>query len=280
MASSETAGKNRTIYLIGGTTEACRAAGRLKEQGYRVVISVVTPVGGAVAESSGFETEIGGKDASAMETRARELKAAAIVDCSHPFALEASGQAAIAAAAARLPYLRYSRPPVARNKETSASRVTTVSSFEEAADQLGRAGCRSLLTIGSRHLEPFVRARIDFAARVLPLEASIAECAALGIEPKNIIAAWPPFSTGFNRECLRKYDAGVLVTKDSGREGGLLEKLEAAVLEGATVIVVRRPDEPDAIHDLDELVSALDSSLCATVDPPNKIATPSPERSS
>ncbi|MEK6536387.1 MAG: precorrin-6A/cobalt-precorrin-6A reductase, partial [Actinomycetota bacterium] len=51
------------------------------------------------------------------------------------------------------------------------------------------------------------------------------------------------------------------VTKDSGREGGLEEKLKAAELEGAAVILVRRPGEPDAIHDLDVLLGRLNASL-------------------
>lgn len=247
------------IYLIGGTTEANLAARRLQEQGYRVVISVATPTGGKVAVAAGFETEIGCKDAAAMESRARSLEAAAIVDCSHPFATEASDQARGAAETAGLHYLRYTRPPV--DAPDAAVPIISVPSFQEAADQLVRLGGRSLLTLGTRHLHTFVQARLDFTARILPLMESFADCARLGIEPRNIIAAWPPFSAGFNRACLRKSGAGVLVTKDSGREGGMMEKIEAAESVGATVIVVQRPAEPDAIHDLDDLVSALASVL-------------------
>ncbi|MBI5870296.1 MAG: precorrin-6A reductase [Actinobacteria bacterium] len=259
MANSRVPAEQKTIYLIGGTTEANQAARRLQEQGHRVVISVVTPAGGEHAGLAGCETEVGGKDAAAMESRARELQAAVIVDCSHPFAMEASAQAVIAAAAAGLPYIRYSRLPVAVPEDASAAPVITVTSFDEAAAHLARLGGRALLAIGTRHLEVFVKARLDFAVRVLPMRESLADCQSLGLEPKDIIAAWPPFSTGFNRECLRKYGATVMVTKDSGREGGLLEKLEAASLEGATVILVRRPVESGAIHDLDELVAVLDS---------------------
>lgn len=253
------------IYLIGGTTEANHAARRLQEHGYRVVISVATPTGGKVAEEAGFETEIGGKDAAAMEAGARKLDAAAIVDCSHPFAREASEQASAAAAAAGLPFLRFTRPPMPVIDEMAAGSpaapVVTVPSFQEAAGHLVRIGGRSLLTIGTRHLKTFVSAELDFAARILPLAESLADCDRLGIEPGNIIAAWPPFSADFNRACLRKCGAGALVTKDSGREGGLLEKIEAADSEGAAVIVVQRPPEPGAIHDLEELLSALDSRL-------------------
>lgn len=287
MADSSTTKIQRTIYLVGGTSEANSAALRLQEGGYRIVISVATPTGGEVAEAAGFNAEVGGKDAAAMEDRARGLEAVAIVDCSHPFAREASNQASQAAAAAGLPYLRYTRAPVAgleymaggdcsegwpgqgrpavvsgiTGTDNAACPVITVPTFEAAAEQLSQIGGRSLLTLGTRHLETFVRAGLDFAVRILPITESLADCVRLGVEPRNIVAAWPPYSADFNRACLRKVGASVIVTKDSGREGGLMEKLEAANAEGVRTIVVQRPHEPDAIHDLDELVSTLDSRL-------------------
>lgn len=260
MANSEASEEKNTIYLIGGTTEANHAALGLKEHGYHVVVSVATPAGRNVAEAVWLEMEVGCKDAAAMESRARALGAAAIVDCSHPFAVAASEQAGRAAAAAGLPYLRYVRSPVAGIDETLAD-IITVSSFEQAAEQSSRLGGRSLLTIGTRHLEEFVRMQLDFTARILPLPESLADCIRLGVEPEDIIAAWPPFSVDFNRACLRKCGARVLVTKDSGREGGLHEKLEAANSEGVTAVIIRRPTEPGAIHELDELISTLDSLI-------------------
>jgi len=258
-----------TIYLIGGTTEANLAARRLLESGFGIVISVATPAGGEIARSAGFATEVGGKDAAAMQVRACEHQAVAIVDCSHPFAEEASIQASQAAAAAGLPYFRYTRAAVDALVSLAAegssdmidAPVITVPAFDSAADLLSRMPGRALLTIGTRHLEPFVRADLDFVARILPLAESLADCDRLGIEPSNIIAAWPPYSIDFNRACLRKYGADIIVTKDSGREGGLPEKLEAAREEHARVIVIQRPVEPGAIHDLDELVAKLELSI-------------------
>ena len=47
--------------------------------------------------------------------------------------------------------------------------------------------------------------------------------------------------------------AKALVTKDSGAAGGLPEKLEAARLEGVSVILIRRPEEKDILENLDRL---------------------------
>ena len=255
---------NQTIYLIGGTTEASQAARRLREEGYRVIVSVATPLGASVAAAAGLETDTGRKDSGGMAARAAKLDCAAIVDCSHPFAREASEQARLAADIAGLPYFRSSRPPWTQTASIGAgSPLEAVDSFDEAASRLRASAARSLLTLGTRNLEPFVQAGLDFTARILPLSESFEDCLRLGIKPQNIIAAWPPFTVDFNRACLRQCGASSLVTKDSGREGGLEEKLKAAELEGAAVIMVRRPGEPDAIHDLDVLVGRIKASLAS-----------------
>jgi len=267
-----------SVYLIGGTSEANRAAERLRGEGYRVVVSVATDLGEGIAASAGMETDTGRKDAAAMASSAAGIGATAIVDCSHPFAREVSREAAAAAGTAGLPYLRYSRPPVAPGMGAtggiedgrridatavegdleSSSRIILVDDFEAAAALLRGRG-PALLTVGSNNLAPFVEAGIDFTARVLPVTESLGKCARLGIEPSRIIAAWPPFSADFNRACLRRCRADFLVTKDSGREGGLEEKLTAAAAEAAAAVIIRRPPEPEAIHDLDSLVSRLGS---------------------
>ncbi|MHB8858126.1 MAG: precorrin-6A reductase [Thermoleophilia bacterium] len=256
---------DKTIYLIGGTTEANRAALRIEQEGYRVVVSVATPLGESVAAAMGLTTEAGRKDAAAMAQCATGLGAEAIIDCSHPFALEASRQAKKAAAIAALPCLRYSRPPMpdASGPGSTGATVIAVESFEAAAAELKDMGSRALLTLGTRHLEPFVEAGAEFTARVLPLPESIADCRRLGIDAADIIAAWPPFDIDFNRACLRHAGATILVTKDSGREGGIEQKGAAAAAEGAAIIFVKRPPDPGAIHDLEELLARIAGVIAA-----------------
>lgn len=243
----------RTILVIGGTTEARTAAARLESNGFRVVVSVATGLGELYAGD--HEIISGGKNDQELAAQARRWDADAVVDCSHPFALAAGRASRGAAASAGIPYLRFTRP---RGIEEG---VEVVSSWEEAVEALRRRGERALLTIGVRHLEPFVAAGLDLAARVLPMPESVGECLRLGLRPEDIIAAFPPHDVEFNRACIRKTGARVLVSKDSGGEGGTPEKIEAASAEGAHFVMISRPREEDGIHDIDELMERLGEVL-------------------
>lgn len=238
---------DKTVYLIGGTTEANRAASRLQSEGYRVVVSVATPLGERLVAAS--KTDTGPKDAGKMAANIAGEGAVVIVDCAHPFATAVRQAAQRSADLVGVPYLRYSRAP------TEAPGADVVYSWEEAVHVAKETGGRALLTIGVRNLHHFVMAGVDFTARILPLPESLALCARLGIMPGDIIAAHPPFSVDFNRACLRHARANILITKDSGTEGGIIEKLKAAGAEGARVIMVARPPESEeTIYHLEDLV--------------------------
>ena len=69
----------------------------------------------------------------------------------------------------------------------------------------------------------------------------IESCQALGFEGRNLIAMQGPFSMEMNRAMLTQYECRYLVTKDSGKAGGFLEKIQAAEACGATVVIIGRP---------------------------------------
>ena len=236
----------KTILVIGGTTEARRAAACLEEAGFHVVISVATGLGELYTR--GHVVITGSKNETALAVQAARLEALAIVDCTHPFATAASHASRGAAAAAGIPYLRFTR---AGGIEDG---VAIADSWEQAVALVKERRERALLTIGVRQLEAFAAAGVEFAARVLPMPESIAECLRVGLRPEDIIAAFPPHSVDFNRACIRKVAATMLVMKDSGSEGGTPEKIEAAAAEGIQSLMVRRPQEEDVIVDLAELV--------------------------
>jgi precorrin-6x reductase len=92
--------------------------------------------------------------------------------------------------------------------------------------------------------------------RILPNPEGLTACLEAGFSPKRLICMQGPFSKMVNSAIFRESGADVLLTKDSGAEGGYLEKVEAAHECGMTVAVLARPEEDgltlDAVIDLIE----------------------------
>lgn len=243
--------QEKTVYMLGGTSEANLAARHLELQGYRVVMSVATPLGAELA--AGAEKEVGPRDASGLAASAAGAGAAAIVDCTHPFAIEASRAARSAAGSIGVPYLRFTRA----DEPLEGAHIIRVDGWQRAVAYLEGSRKRALLAIGVRNLHLFSQAGLDFAVRILPQPESLGRCRELGIAADDIIAAQPPHDLAFNRCCIRRARASVLVSKDSGREGGLPEKARAAAAEGIELLLISKPGEPDAFTDPRELLAAL-----------------------
>jgi precorrin-6A/cobalt-precorrin-6A reductase len=137
-----------------------------------------------------------------------------------------------------VPYVRYERPDW---EPPPGTRL--VDSFAEVAGMLTQ-GARVLLTIGAKQLKHFapLQDRLHLIARILPSVVSLQQALAAGFTPDRLLCLRPPFSREFNAAILREYRVHVLVTKASGREGGVEEKVLAAGDLGVEVVMVRRPE--------------------------------------
>lgn len=145
-----------------------------------------------------------------------------------------------------------------REPESSWSdlRITAVQSAQEACAllmnrymsmQMKTPGIRILLTTGAREagcFSPLLEdGRMEVFVRVLPVPESLDLCKRAGFSPERILSGWGPYSVRENVRALREHSIGILVTKDGGIEGGYPEKLAAACLCAAEVIVIQRPRE-------------------------------------
>jgi precorrin-6x reductase len=231
------------ILLLGGTSEAGAIAAALAAAGVRVLVSAATDLATSVGASALVAVRAGVLDDAGLEALIATSGARAVVDATHPYAAAVTRNAQLAAARAGVPYLRYLRPAAL----TEAAGVVTVPDHEAAAVLAFSSGRPVLLTIGTRNLGPYLRAArraaVPVLARVLPATASLDACAAAGLSPQQVIAGQGPFSVEQNRDDIRRHGIGVLVTKDGGVAGGVLEKVEAARAEGCAVVVVARPPE-------------------------------------
>ena len=77
--------------------------------------------------------------------------------------------------------------------------------------------------------------------RVLPVKESIDKMEKAGIQAKNIIGLQGPFSKEFNKALYENYKIRYVVTKESGKTGGELEKIEAALETKVVPVVLKRP---------------------------------------
>jgi precorrin-2 dehydrogenase/sirohydrochlorin ferrochelatase/precorrin-6A/cobalt-precorrin-6A reductase len=233
------------ILLFGGTTEGREIAREIAKSGRPLLYSVVTEYGEKLASNLGnnVETRVGRMNAEEMRKLFLGGDIAGVIDATHPHAVEVSQNARLACERTLVPYVRVVREAVTIDSQ----RIMAVTSCEEAAELLNTrwSGAKVLLTAGSKELERFASVA-DYRrlyVRVLPIAPTIEICEKLGFDAGHIIAMKGPFSKAMNVAMLEMTGARVLVTKDSGPEGGLPEKLGAAQELGVEVILIRRSIE-------------------------------------
>jgi precorrin-6x reductase len=172
-----------------------------------------------------------------------------LLDATHPFATEVSRLAREAALDCGVPYLRWERPTAVL---PDSPLVHQASGWPEAVEQLASLGSRQVfLAVGVKPLPVFIEhsalAGCRFTVRVLPVPESLDACRRLGLSPAQIVAWQGPGTLKLNEALLESYGADAFVIKESGSEGGTMEKVRAALNLNIPVVVVGRPG-PDGVR--------------------------------
>ncbi len=230
------------IFLLAGTSDARRLAYEIKQAGYEVFVSVVTESAAFELKRLGLKVEVGRLTAEEMACFIRTSSIKALVDASHPFAEVASRNAISAAKDTNIPYFRYERV----SQSFHYAKLTTVNSYEEAANLAATKKGVIMLTTGSKTLQVFTEkllgnADIRLIARMLPRVDNLQKCEQLGFLQKDIIAIQGPFTKEFDLALYKQYGVTVMVTKESGKVGSVAEKIEAAKELGIEIILICRP---------------------------------------
>jgi precorrin-6A/cobalt-precorrin-6A reductase len=230
------------ILLLGGTGESVFLASRLAEQGYPILVSTATDIPLDTKEHPLITRRQGELREEDFMDLVRSQGIRAIVDATHPYAQKISVLAQKAAEAAAIPYFLWERPTAVPRDEN----FLFAKDHEEGAWLAFSFSKPVLLTTGSRNLEPYVeksrQTQVPLWVRVLSHPDTIAACRQTGIPEDQILFGRGPFSVEDTRTVIKRYSIGVLVTKDSGLPGGVLEKLEAAKQEYCQVVVIERPE--------------------------------------
>ncbi|HUH67325.1 MAG TPA: precorrin-6A reductase [Syntrophales bacterium] len=251
------------ILLLGGTGDTAPIASGLADEGYMVLVSMATDIQLEIGRHPNISRRAGRLDEDGMTSLIREQGIKALVDATHPYAEAVRKTARRLSERLNIPYFAIKR----RSGIEEGEDIILAPNHEEAASIACALGRTVFLTTGVKNLKPYVieakRTGVRLIVRILPVKSSIDSCRAAGIDDEFIIAGRGPFAVDENRSVIKRFGAGVVVTKDSGPGGGTPEKLEAARLEGCRVVVVKRPEEP--AHNSFDTYADLISTVMAKV---------------
>lgn len=239
------------ILIFGGTSDSLDICDWLHARGHDYIVSVATDYGEQLAKQHAEHVICQRLDEAGMCRVMREKTVSLVIDATHPFAVEVSGNAMNAADSMNIPYVRYER------SSGQADHLHLVRDIDEACRAASALGDRIFLTTGSKNLPEYV-AKLPgkhVIARVLPVAEVVAACEQHGLLADQIIAMKGPFSQVLNKELFRQTGAEVMITKESGARGGFAEKIAACQELEIPCVVIRRPalPYPNVITDIDEL---------------------------
>ena len=227
------------VIVFAGTTEGYEISCFLSENQLPVLACVATEYGSkSLQENSCLHVQAGRLDEQQMRDLFFREKPELVLDATHPYAAEVTQNIRKACEETGVSYTRILRTG------SEQQNAVYVRDAKEAAEYLEGTEGNVLLTTGSKELAVFTSVS-DYNkrlfARVLSLPSVIESCQALGFEGRNLIAMQGPFSKELNQAMLEQYQCKYLVTKDSGKAGGFLEKIQAAEALGVTAVIIGRP---------------------------------------
>lgn len=240
--------------IFSGTTEGRALSEALSAKHISHIVCVATEYGRLVMHRDSFaDIREGRLDKAAMKELISN-ECSIVFDATHPYADIVSANISAACEETGTEYVRIYRPEISAD---DPDRIRYFDNAESCAEALAETEGNILLTTGSKDLAIYAKKeslRDRLFVRVLPSEESIRLCVEAGITGRHIIAMQGPFSTELNSAVMKQYAVRTMVTKSSGRAGGLPEKLRAASDAGASVYMIGRPRQEAGIT-VEEAVS-------------------------
>lgn len=251
------------IFILGGTKDSTNIIRHIKENYDAYILTTTT-------------TEYGSRlalEAGSDETIARPLLKDEIIeifkensfdiliDATHPFAEHITQTSASIADELKIPYIRFERPTT-NLENIDTSHISYVKSFDDAGKLIEHEFSKGnvLHFAGANTMADIVKyVSVDrFYPRILKVEKSLEKCRELNINPEHIIPMTGAATLKENIDLIEKYNASVMITKESGEIGGVIEKIEAANEKDIAIIMIQRPKiellkKNDIVNDLKEL---------------------------
>ena len=242
------------ILVLGGTSDSLVICDYLNKNNKEFILSVTTDYGKEISCEYAKNIYLGKLDVEALCEFIKVNNINLIIDATHPYAAMASENSISASEKLKIKYIRYER----KNSYIEANdRLIKVDSVDKACEVATEIGNKIFLATGSKNLSEFVKQLKDkeLIARILPTSGVVKSCEDMGLSAHNIIGMKGPFTYDMNKALYTFYGVDCVITKESGKEGGFVEKIDSALDLGLKVIVITRPavNYPSVIRDVIEL---------------------------
>ncbi len=251
------------IFLLGGTKDSINIIKFIKKHYDAFILTTTTTEYGAKLAKEG-----GSDDTIARPLPKNEIidiitseHYEILIDATHPFAEHITQTSASIAKELKIPYLRFERPTT-NLENIDTSHIYYVNSFVEAGKLISNEFKEGniLHFAGANTMADILKnVSVDrFYPRILKVEKSIEKCRESNIDLNHIIPMTGAASADENIKLIEKHDAKVMITKESGEIGGVIDKIEAANEKNIAVIMIQRPEinelnKKDIVSNLEEL---------------------------
>lgn len=248
------------ILVLGGTSDSIEICKKLNENSnIDYILSVTTIYGEDIARKHADKVILGKLSKEDMINLMKKESVSTIIDSTHPYAVEVSKNAIESCKEMDIDYLRYERKSLI--EDIDYDNVDIVDSIEKACEIATEKGNNIFVGTGSKNLSQIVKLMPNksLVVRVLPTSDVLSSCEKLGLNADNIIAMKGPFSQSINEEFYKHYNIDLVITKESGVNGGFLEKVNACKSSSIPIVIIKReviyyPNLIDDISELEKLI--------------------------
>ncbi|SDP61205.1 cobalt-precorrin-6A reductase [Clostridium gasigenes] len=229
------------IGFILGTSEGKKFLSLINEYTEDIIVSTATEYGGELLSDYKVK-HINTKplDKDGLNKLIKDFNIKVLVDASHPYAEIVSKNAMESCKESNIEYIRYERLGVL-SKENSKN-IIRVKSYEELETVINNIPGNILNTTGSKNIGKILRLNIENRVihRILPSWQILKEVLELGVEVSDVVAIKGPIGYELNKGFIYQDNIKAIITKDSGVQGGVLEKLKATTDTNIKLIVIEK----------------------------------------
>ncbi|MDM9381002.1 cobalt-precorrin-6A reductase [Chlorogloeopsis sp. ULAP01] len=230
------------IWIIGGTAESAVLAKAIAHSQIQCIVSVTTEAARSLYPNvAPLQVWVGRLNFINLNEFLYQHQITAVLDASHPYAVEISQSAIAVCQKLQIPYLRYERPVL---EERERREIISLDSFNTLICGNYLENQRVLLTIGYRQLHLFQpwQERAILFSRLLPSVTALEAAFKAGFTTDRIICLRPPISVDLEKALWRQWNISLVVTKASGQAGGEDVKQKVAAELDVSLVVISRPE--------------------------------------